>query len=866
MADRTKDLPKLPPPRDESDRKVRALLGIVAGGETGAKFADTMGYPSVAAAIRAGVAEANPDYVTTGEIAGPVGFPAMIGNAASEIGTGIKNWWTGNDPDKPTLKPLETYLSERRQPRTSREAYVNAAAEKFMASPAYQDMIKRNMIKASGRELRLIRDQAGLEWDKTNTPDALAKETQDLTTEYDKVVRPGYDRDLERYYAQSFGERNPGLSSLLPALGTLGAMLFTRGRFKAMADESNAITKEIFEAAQRGDSVALARARQKAAKLPGKGEKIATALAGLSIPVEAQLFQDIQDKHTMPPEYQDSSGTWKPSMAYQRAARNLDPQQDFLKTVTLPLASGVLGAATGYKLAPKMRPPPEELSPEQIQRAANEIEAGLIANDRIARLKASLSGPGTSPSGTAIGTNPTAGSIGSPGASSQIAAAAGHTAPGPLPALPPSIASSRAPYKSLPPLVRDQLRAAYVGDRALGPVRPGSMARKLENTVNALGFNVPVSRRRVKATNQAVEAFERAQGRFPQGLDWDSIFNDKTLAVPMAASLGLGALADREEYANGGLVTIRSKGGVPFTVSRDHASRFQGLIDDLEAAGYPIDAKQSGGYNPRNIAGTNTPSQHTYGRAIDINWNENARGTRGSIPRELALELAGKHGLTWGGVWKNPDDMHFEVAGAAPGVANRGVTTVAGLTPPLAEPDAGSSRGLDLEALQALIAQPKTAVPPPMEILPAQPIEAREVKATLPYQTAAFANGGSVGEPITVGPLHSRVPGRTDHLAITVPEGSFVIPADVVSYLGEGNSTAGLDRASEMFPSPRALRANGGKVPIAAAGGEFVVDPETVKQIGGGDLKRGHDRLDQFVLKTRQQHINHLKRLPRPEK
>jgi len=129
-----------------------------------------------------------------------------------------------------------------------------------------------------------------------------------------------------------------------------------------------------------------------------------------------------------------------------------------------------------------------------------------------------------------------------------------------------------------------------------------------------------------------------------------------------------------------------------------------------------------------------------------------------------------------------------------------------------------------------------------------------------------FANGGSVGEPVTVGPLHSRVPGRTDALAITVPEGAFVIPADVVAYLGESNSTAGLDRVSDMFPSPRALRANGGTVPIAAAGGEYVLSPETVMQIGGGDLKRGHNALDAWVVKTRRDHINHLKRLPRPEK
>jgi hypothetical protein len=112
------------------------------------------------------------------------------------------------------------------------------------------------------------------------------------------------------------------------------------------------------------------------------------------------------------------------------------------------------------------------------------------------------------------------------------------------------------------------------------------------------------------------------------------------------------------------LKVITSPSGARFTVNAEHADRFQALVNDLEARGYPIKGEQSGGYNPRNIAGTNTPSKHAHGAAIDINWSENARGAPGKIPQELALELAQKNGLTWGGTWKNRDDMHFEVAGA----------------------------------------------------------------------------------------------------------------------------------------------------------------------------------------------------------
>jgi len=121
------------------------------------------------------------------------------------------------------------------------------------------------------------------------------------------------------------------------------------------------------------------------------------------------------------------------------------------------------------------------------------------------------------------------------------------------------------------------------------------------------------------------------------------------------------------------LTTIRSNGGVPFTVSRRADASFLGLLNDLEASGYNIAGNQSGGFNPRNIAGTNTPSQHSFGRAIDINWDQNARGTAGNIDPNLARALASKYGLKWGGDWKNPDPMHFEVASAgAPSPAPAG--------------------------------------------------------------------------------------------------------------------------------------------------------------------------------------------------
>lgn len=148
------------------------------------------------------------------------------------------------------------------------------------------------------------------------------------------------------------------------------------------------------------------------------------------------------------------------------------------------------------------------------------------------------------------------------------------------------------------------------------------------------------------------------------------------------------------------------------TVDSAAAPQFAGLFRDLQQSGVAIDPAQTGGYNPRNIAGTNTPSMHASGRAVDVNWRDNPEGSlpllpRGNepfnpnnlvdaagdrpgqteIPSEVARALARKNGLRWGGDFRgrSPDPMHFEVAGAPP-VAGRAFTTIAGAQPPAAAP------------------------------------------------------------------------------------------------------------------------------------------------------------------------------------
>jgi hypothetical protein len=167
------------------------------------------------------------------------------------------------------------------------------------------------------------------------------------------------------------------------------------------------------------------------------------------------------------------------------------------------------------------------------------------------------------------------------------------------------------------------------------------------------------------------------------------------------------------------------------------------------------------------------------------------------------------------------------------------------------------------------------------------------------------ADGGSVNEDdkLHTGPIHSPVAGRTDHLPMHVPSGSYVIPADIIGAMGEGNTMAGFKHVRRMFggipygnqaapygqdkgpygaktdtqpydpsqgPYQSELpgKAHGGSaanhVAIVAAGGEYVLTPDEVRMAGDGDLERGHRVLDEFIKRYRQKTIKTLQKLPGP--
>jgi hypothetical protein len=153
--------------------------------------------------------------------------------------------------------------------------------------------------------------------------------------------------------------------------------------------------------------------------------------------------------------------------------------------------------------------------------------------------------------------------------------------------------------------------------------------------------------------------------------------------------------------------------------------------------------------------------------------------------------------------------------------------------------------------------------------------------------------GGLPRHKVHVGAIHSPVAGRTDHLPMNVPSGSYVLPADIIGAMGEGNTMAGFKIANRMFSSKPYMEhgptpygagkapygsssgpygshlATGGSTPaveIVAAGGEYVIEPEDVTRLGEGDIDHGHEILDHFVTGYRKKTIDTLKKLPGPKR
>ena len=155
----------------------------------------------------------------------------------------------------------------------------------------------------------------------------------------------------------------------------------------------------------------------------------------------------------------------------------------------------------------------------------------------------------------------------------------------------------------------------------------------------------------------------------------------------------------------------------------------------------------------------------------------------------------------------------------------------------------------------------------------------RSARADVGIAGGARASGGIAGEQhkpgVATGYLHGDTPGRADSVRTTAPAGAYVIPADIVSAMGEGNSTAGAKKLQVWIAKRTPGHAAGGvtnaprptsTTPVLLSHGEYVVSPADVAKFGGGDHKRGLKFFDRWVIDQRKRLIKKLRNLPGPVK
>lgn len=111
------------------------------------------------------------------------------------------------------------------------------------------------------------------------------------------------------------------------------------------------------------------------------------------------------------------------------------------------------------------------------------------------------------------------------------------------------------------------------------------------------------------------------------------------------------------------LLTITLANGVRLTVRREISTLVRLLLNEALRRGYVIRRADSGGFNCRAITGTLIPSNHSWGLAVDLNWQLNPMGTHQTNMPTWLVSLMWEFGFYWGGWYASPDPMHYEYVG-----------------------------------------------------------------------------------------------------------------------------------------------------------------------------------------------------------
>ena len=96
--------------------------------------------------------------------------------------------------------------------------------------------------------------------------------------------------------------------------------------------------------------------------------------------------------------------------------------------------------------------------------------------------------------------------------------------------------------------------------------------------------------------------------------------------------------------------------------NKDLVGPLQQAFENLIATGHVNELKTwDGCFNIRKKRGSNTMSLHSWGIAIDVNAFENGLGKAPKLSSEF-VKCFTDAGFDWGGTWKRPDGMHFQLA------------------------------------------------------------------------------------------------------------------------------------------------------------------------------------------------------------
>lgn len=109
---------------------------------------------------------------------------------------------------------------------------------------------------------------------------------------------------------------------------------------------------------------------------------------------------------------------------------------------------------------------------------------------------------------------------------------------------------------------------------------------------------------------------------------------------------------------------------IRISVRKEIAQMVVSLMEATDAL-YDVQQHDTGAYNCRPISGTNTASNHSWGLAIDINWEHNPQGPFHSEIPPAVVAMWIDCGFGWGGFYASakPDTMHFEYLGTPASVA-----------------------------------------------------------------------------------------------------------------------------------------------------------------------------------------------------